>query len=151
VVRGDNLRKSMSSYLAGRIERSDKVTVLVNSEVCRVDGNGRLERVTVCDRSTGKKQTCECNGVFVMIGAVPKTSWLPPEIARDEKGFIITGQELVKRKLWHEDWRPPFYLETSCPGIFAAGDARSGSVKRVASAVGEGSMAVAFVHEYLAL
>jgi thioredoxin reductase (NADPH) len=150
VVRGDDLRKSMSSYLARRIEQSPKITLLLNSEICKIDGSEHLERITIVDRATGKSQEKEVSGIFVMIGAVPHTSWVPETIARDSKGFIMTGQQLVQEGKWKLD-RPPFYLETSCPGVFAAGDARCNSVKRVASAVGEGSMSVAFVHQFLAL
>ncbi len=150
IVRGDDLRKSMSSYLARRIEQSPKITLLLNSEICSIEGTEHLERITVADRATGKSQQKDVSGIFVMIGAVPHTSWIPETIARDSKGFIMTGQQLVQEGKWKLD-RPPFYLETSCPGVFAAGDARCNSVKRVASAVGEGSMSVAFVHQYLAL
>lgn len=150
VVRGDSLRKTMSSYLANRIERSDKITVMLNSEVCALHGDASLEKATIVDRKTGAYCEEPIAGIFVMIGAVPHTDWLPAEIARDGKGFVLTGQGTVQEGKWTQD-RPPFLLETSCPGVFAVGDARSSSVKRVASAVGEGSMAVAFVHQFLAM
>lgn len=150
VVRGSDLRKNMSSYLAARIEASDDITVLLNSEICAIEGEERVETVAIVDRKSGKYRKEAVAAVFVMIGAIPLTDWLPEKIACDEKGFILTGQELVQRGLWTEK-RPPFFLECSCPGVFAAGDVRCGSVKRVASAVGEGSMAVAFVHQFLAL
>jgi thioredoxin reductase (NADPH) len=150
VVRGGDLRKTMSSYLASRIERSDRVTILTNCEVCDLHGDDYLSGASIIDRRSGEIRKSEIGGMFVMIGAVPHTEWLPDKIARDEKGFIITGQDLVERGLWTQS-RPPFFLETSCQGVFAAGDARTSSVKRVASAVGEGSMAVAFVHQFLAL
>ncbi|HWD38896.1 MAG TPA: FAD-dependent oxidoreductase [Fimbriimonas sp.] len=150
VVRGDDLRKSMSSYLARRIETSDKIRVLLNSEVCALHGDDYLEACTIADRKSGKKLKENISGIFVMVGAVPHTDWLPETICRDEKGFILTGDQLVQEGRWSQP-RTPFFLETSCPGVFAVGDARSGSVKRVASAVGEGSMAVAFIHQFLAL
>jgi len=148
VVRGDDLRKSMSSYLARRIEQSEKISVLLCSEICELIGDTHLEKVRIVDRVTGKNRVQAVTGVFVMIGAVPHTDWLPGSIIRDSKGFICTGQQLVQDANWTLS-RPPYYLETSCPGVFAAGDARAGSVKRVASAVGEGSMAVTFVHQFL--
>jgi thioredoxin reductase (NADPH) len=150
VVRGDDLRKTMSSYLARRIEGSNKITVLTSSEICELHGNGHLEGALIADKKSGGSKEEKISGVFVMIGAVPHTQWLPDRIARDQKGFIHTGPPLVQKGLWGQD-RAPFFLETSCPGVFAAGDARCDSVKRVASAVGEGSMAVAFVHQFLAL
>ncbi len=150
VVRGADLRKTMSSYLATRIEQSDKITVLLGSEICQMEGDSFLSSVTIRERESGQARTEEIAGVFVMIGADPRTGWLPETIQCDPKGFVLTGQSVVKAGKWQKD-RPPFHLETSCPGVFAAGDIRSDSVKRVASAVGEGSMSVAFVHQYLAL
>ncbi len=150
VIRGDDLCKTMSSYLARRIESSPKITVLLNSEICELRGDGHLEEALVVNRKTGQSKAKKISGVFVMIGAVPHTHWLPERIVRDPKGFIRTGPSLLAKGYWKEQ-RPPFFLETTCPGVFAAGDARCDSVKRVASAVGEGSMAVAFVHQYLAL
>jgi thioredoxin reductase (NADPH) len=150
VVRGDDLRKTMSSYLAQRIEHSEKITVMLNSEICSLEGTDSLEAATIVDRKTGGSRREELAGIFVMIGATPHTSWLPKAISLDDKGFILTGPALVQKGLWKQA-RQPLYLETSCPGVFAVGDARACSVKRVASAVGEGSMSVAFIHEYLAL
>ncbi|MHB8635574.1 MAG: FAD-dependent oxidoreductase [Fimbriimonadaceae bacterium] len=148
VVRGSDLRKTMSSYLARRIEQSQRITVLLNSEICELRGDGFLEGATIVDQATKQRRTEDLAGIFVMIGAVPRTEWLPDSIKRDDKGFVVTGQAIAT-----SEWplsRPPYYLETSCPGVFAAGDVRSASVKRVASAVGEGSMSVAFVHQFLA-
>jgi len=150
ILRGDDLRKTMSSYLARRIETSPKITLLLNSEICELRGEDHVEEALIADRKTGGSRVEKIAGVFVMIGAVPHTQWLPDKIARDSKGFIYTGPGLIQKGLWSEQ-RPPFFLETTCPGVFAAGDARHDSVKRVASAVGEGSMAVAFVHQYLSL
>jgi len=100
------------------------------------------------NKKTGQRRTIAAPGLFSFIGAVPRTDWLPPDVERDPKGFVRTGADLVRSPHWSRH-RPPFLLETSRAGVFAAGDVRSGSVKRVASAVGEGSMAVQFVHEYL--
>jgi thioredoxin reductase (NADPH) len=150
IVRGDDLRKNMSSYLASRIERSDKITVLLHSEISEIRGENYVDSITIKTAPSGEVRSEEVGAIFVMIGAVPHTSWLPESIVRDSRGFILSGQQLVQEKKWKLD-RPPLYLETSCPGVFAAGDARAASVKRVASAVGEGSMAVAFVHQFLAL
>jgi len=149
VVRGDSLRKTMSSYLATRIERADNITVLLNSEICGCKGEHTLDCATIVDRKTGEYRTENISGIFVMIGAMPHTAWLPEKIALDEKGFILTGPSVAQSGKWTEN-RPPLFLETSCPGVFAVGDARATSVKRVASAVGEGAMAVALVHQYLA-
>jgi thioredoxin reductase (NADPH) len=150
VVRANNLRKDMSSYLARRIESSEKIEVRLNSEVAALAGETRLRLVTLRNKIDGAEQTIEATGVFVMIGANPNTSWIPDQVAKDSKGFILTGRDLTGASAWNQS-REPFFLETSCPGIFAVGDARSGSVKRVASAVGEGSMAVALIHKFLSL
>jgi thioredoxin reductase (NADPH) len=138
----------MSSYLAQRIEQTPNVEILRNTEVTRMVGDGHLAAVVLTDKKTGEKRTIRTPAVFSFIGAVPRTDWLPPEVERDEKGFVRTGLALSQSRYWTAK-RPPFFLETSRPGVFAAGDVRSGSVKRVASAVGEGSMAVQLVHEYL--
>jgi thioredoxin reductase (NADPH) len=148
VLRGDDLYKSMSSYLAHRIEQTANIELLCNTAIRRMRGDGRLSAVEVVNGQTGEERTVETPAVFSFIGAVPRTDWLPPEIERDAKGFVRTGPPLAKSPHWTAG-RQPFLLETSRPGVFAAGDVRSGSVKRVASAVGEGAMAVQFVHEYL--
>jgi thioredoxin reductase (NADPH) len=148
VVRGDDLYKSMSSYLARRIEQTARIELLCNTTIRRMRGDGRLSAVEMVNAQTGEERTVETPAVFSFIGAMPRTDWLPPEIERDAKGFVRTGPTLAKSPHWTLG-RSPFLLETSRPGVFAAGDVRSGSVKRVASAVGEGAMAVQFVHEYL--
>lgn len=152
VVRGDSLTKSMSSYLIEQIEGTPNIAVLVNSEITEVRGTDHLEGVTVVNRVTGASQASDAAGVFIFIGALPHTSWLPSEIERDQYGFILTGPDLMRDgkppKGWNLD-RQPFLLESSVPGIFVAGDVRHRSVKRVASAVGEGSIAVQFIHQYL--
>jgi thioredoxin reductase (NADPH) len=138
----------MSSYLARRIEQTANIEVLRNTTIRRMRGDGRLAAVEVVNDKTGEGRTVETPAVFSFIGAVPRTDWLPPEVERDARGFVRTGPALAASPHWTAR-RPPFLLETSRPGVFAAGDVRSGSVKRVASAVGEGAMAVQFVHEYL--
>jgi thioredoxin reductase (NADPH) len=148
VIRGDNLYKDMSSYLARRIEQTPNVEVLLNTEVRRMSGDGHLSEVELVNTKTGEVWTIKTPALFSFIGAVPRTDWLPPEIERDTKEFIRTGPALSQSPHWTAR-RQPFLLETSHPGVFAAGNVRAGSVKRVASAVGEGAMAVMFVHEYL--
>ena len=148
VVRGDNLYKDMSSYLAQRIEDTPNIEVLLHTEVRRMHGENFLTSVELVNNKTGESRTLQTPAVFSFIGAVPRTDWLPKEIATDPKGFVRTGLGLLRSGNWRAK-REPFLLETSQPGVFAAGDVRSGSIKRVASAVGEGSMAVQFVHEYL--
>jgi len=148
VIRGDDLYKHMSSYLAKRIEQTPNIELLRNSTVQRMNGDGHLNSIEIVNSKTGEKRTVETTAVFSFIGAVPRTDWLPPEIERDGKGFIRTGPSLAQSPHWTGK-RQPFLLETSRAGVFAAGDVRSDSVKRVASAVGEGAMAVQFVHEYL--
>jgi thioredoxin reductase (NADPH) len=147
VIRHEDLYEDMSSYLAERIERTPNIEILRNSEVRRMAGETHLREVDIVNRKTGEVRTIKTPAVFSFIGAVPRTDWLPPEIERDEKGFIRTGTALPT-SAHGTGRRPPFLLETSRPGVFAAGDVRAGSVKRVASAVGEGAMAVQFVHEY---
>ncbi len=147
-IRGDDLYKNMSSYLAGRVESTPNIQVLRNTEVRRLEGDGSLEQVELVNRKTNEVQRLSCPAVFSFIGAVPRTDWLPAEIERDARQFVMTGPSLAPSLHWTPK-RAPFLLETSRPGVFAAGDVRAGSVKRVASAVGEGSMAVQFVHEHL--
>ena len=148
LIRGNDLYKSMSAYLAHRIEQTPNVEVLLNTTVRRMSGDGHLASVEIVNNETGETRTIETPAVFSFIGASPHTDWLPPEIERDEKKFVRTGPAMSQSTHWRVR-RQPFLLETSRPGVFAAGDVRSGSVKRVASAVGEGAMAVQFVHEYL--
>jgi thioredoxin reductase (NADPH) len=148
LIRGDDLYKNMSSYLARRIEETPNIELVRNTTIRRMNGNGHLGSVNLVSSKTGEERTVETPGVFSFIGADPRTSWLPPEIERDGKGFVRTGMDLAHSPYWTSG-RQPFLLETSRPGVFAAGDVRSGSVKRVASAVGEGAMAVQFVHERL--
>jgi len=148
LIRGDDLYKNMSSYLARRIEQTANIELVSNTTIRRMNGDTHLVSVETVNSKTGEERTVETPGVFSLIGADPRTNWLPPEIERDAKGFVRTGAAVADSRHWTQR-RQPFLLETSRPGVFAAGDVRSGSVKRVASAVGEGAMAVQFVHECL--
>ena len=149
VIRGDDLSKSMSSYLARRVQARENIELLSHTEIRKMSGNKMLESVELENTQTRERRVVETPAVFSMIGAKPCTDWLPPQIERDEKGFIKTGHAVAQAPAWKESKRPPGPLETSCPGIFAAGDVRSGSVKRCAAAVGEGGMAIAGVHDAL--
>jgi thioredoxin reductase (NADPH) len=151
VCRGADLRQDMSRYLADRVERTPTVEVAMNSEVRELVGDRTLEAVTVEDRKTGRQWRVEARAMFVFIGAEPHTGWLDGQLDLDEKGYVLTGPDAkasadLRGQTLH---RMPRMLETVRPGIFAVGDVRSGSVKRVASAVGEGAMAVRLVHEHL--
>lgn len=146
VVRGRSLSTSMSDYLVRQIEAAANITVLLNTEIIDGDGDAHLEGLMLRDNLTGATRTVEAAALFVLIGADPCTEWLPETIRRDSHGFILTGQDV--RAGWALE-RPPLHLETSLPGVFAAGDARSRSMKRVAAAVGEGGTVISLVHEYL--
>jgi thioredoxin reductase (NADPH) len=149
VVRGAELSKGMSSYLWRRVEAKKNIEVLYHTEIRQMSGGARLKSVELENVQTGVHRTVPATAVFSMIGAMPCTHWLPPEIERDEKGFIKTGLAVAGAPAWQGLGRQPAALETSRPGIFAAGDVRSGSVKRCAAAVGEGGMAVEGVHQAL--
>ena len=152
LYRGDSLAKSMSRYLIDTIEDTPNITVRANAEVAAAHGDEQLERITVRDTAGGADEEMKLAAMFVFIGARPQTEWLPDDVARDKRGFVLAGSELLLedvRPRWRLE-RNPYLLETTMPGLFVAGDVRSQSMKRVASAVGEGSMAVSFVHEYLA-
>src|SRR5262249_8521530 len=136
VIRGDDITKKMSDYLSRRVQAQPNIEILYRTEVRKMFGDQRLEQVELENTKTGERQTIKTPAVFSMIGARPCTEWLPPEIERDEKGFIKTGAEVADAPAWRENKRRPAPLETSLPGIFAAGDVRSGSVKRCAAAVG---------------
>ena len=148
LYRGDNLEKSMSHYLIDQLATRTNIDVRVHREVVAADGEASLEAIEVRDTETGETTRLESGGLFIFIGADAETGWLPSEIALDHRGFVLTGPDLAAAGAWPLD-RDPYLLETSVPGIFACGDVRSGPVKRVAAAVGEGSMAIAFVHQYL--
>ena len=152
LVRANSLAASMSDYLIREIEATENVEVRLRTRVVGGGGEGRLEHLTLEDSVFGRTETVSASALFVLIGAEPHTDWLPEEIKRDEKNFLVTGQDLLRNVRLPEGWplkRPPMLLETSMPGVFAAGDVRHASVKRVASAVGEGSIAIQLVHEYL--
>lgn len=148
VVRGDALEKSMSQYLIDQIRSKSNIRVALRSEITGVRGGAQLDEVDIRDGASGNSRTEGSGGVFVFIGADAETDWLPREVVRDGRGYILTGTHLPKEAGWREN-RDPYLLETSVPGIFACGDVRFGPVKRVAAAVGEGSMAIAFIHQYL--
>ena len=150
VVRGDDITKKMSDYLSRRVQAQPNIEILYRTEIRKMFGGQKLEQVELENTRTGERRTVKTPAVFSMIGARPCTEWLPPEIERDEKGFIKTGADVADALAWRENKRRPAPLETSLPGIFAAGDVRSGSVKRCAAAVGEGGMAVAGIHMSLA-
>jgi thioredoxin reductase (NADPH) len=148
LARGEGIGKSMSSYLSEQLAARSNIEVLTRTEAVAAHGRDALEAIEVRNTETGETTRLESGGVFIFIGADAETDWLPPEIALDDHSFVLTGSEVRVAGRWELD-RDPYLLETSAPGIFACGDVRSGPVKRVASAVGEGSMAIAFVHQYL--
>jgi len=153
LVRSDGLAQTMSRYLIRRIEESPNITLLTNTEITSLAGNDHLESVEWRNNKTREVETHTITALFSMIGAVPNSAWLEGCVACDAAGFIKTGSDLSIEDLERAHWplsRPPFLLETSLPGVFAVGDVRAGNVKRVASAVGEGSIAVSFVHQVLA-
>lgn len=153
LVRSNSLAETMSRYLIQRISENPAIELRLNSEIVHLDGDTRLERVQWIDKTTGETSTQEIRHVFIMAGASPRTEWLRGCVALDDKGFILTGRDLVNSAANDVAWtlaRAPQLLETSLPGVFAVGDVRSGSVKRVASAVGEGAIAVHLVHRALA-
>lgn len=155
LIRADSLSKSMSHYLIEQIEATRNIKVRSHTEVVEAHGDDRLESITVLNTATGVKETLRTNALFIFIGALPHTEWLEGVVQRDSKGFILTGPDLEKQggdghrpPGWSLD-RDPFWLECRTPGVFAAGDVRRGSVKRVAAGVGEGATAVQFIHQYL--
>jgi thioredoxin reductase (NADPH) len=152
VVMESRLDENMSRYLADRITQDPRIEVYLHTLVEELEGeHGRLHAVVVRDTETGERQRLPARDLMVFIGGIPSTSWLPDSVTVDAGGYIVTGPEARREPVAGETSLPrPMLLETSLPGMFAAGDVRSGSVKRVASAVGEGSMAVRMVHEYLA-
>ncbi len=148
VVRGDSLEKSMSRYLIDQLRAKSNIRTQLHAEVVAAHGGTHLTSIDIRDNAAATTQRHECAGLFIFIGADAETDWLPAEIARDRRGYVLTGDDTVKAGRWTQD-RDPYLLETSMPGVFACGDVRLSPVKRVASAVGEGSMAIAFVHKFL--
>ena len=148
VVRGDSLEKSMSQYLIDQLRGKSNIAVHLQSEVQAVYGDTHLTAIDIRESTSQVARRYDCGGLFVFIGADADTEWLPSAIARDARGYVLTGNDVLKHGSWSHS-RDPYLLETSVPGVFACGDVRLSPVKRVASAVGEGSMAIAFVHQYL--
>ncbi len=154
VVRRDSLRDTMSQYLIDQIEKTPNIRLRPRTEIERVEGDGHVERVGLTSLDDGVCRVEEADALFVFIGTRPRSDWLPPDVLRDAKGFVLTGRDLMAAEAYPRIWkepREPLPLETSVPGVFAAGDLRAGAMNRVASAVGEGSMVVRLAHEYLAL
>jgi len=153
VIRRNSLDSTMSHYLIDQLKKTNNITLIPNSVIVETQGTNRLERVKLENIKTGEKKTSEAVALFIFIGAKPVTDWIKLNIIRDSKGFIVTGRDLFKsdnfKKVWKLE-RDPYLLETCIPGIFSAGDVRAGAMNRVASAVGEGAMAIKLVHEYLA-
>ncbi|MCU0493706.1 MAG: FAD-dependent oxidoreductase [Chloroflexaceae bacterium] len=152
LVRGSSLEAKMSQYLVDRIRQTENIEVLLETEVAEVHGSDHVEGVTLLDCRSNARQQCPATALFIFTGAAPRTEWLGEVVRRDKNGFVLTGSALLENGKPPKEWpleRPPFLLESSLPGLFVVGDVRANSVKRVASAVGEGSIAVQFVHEYL--
>jgi thioredoxin reductase (NADPH) len=152
LVRGKSLEHSMSYYLIQQLEAVQNISVRTCTEIVGATGSEHLETLTMRDNITGERETVDAGWLFVFIGAAPRTEWLDGVVTRDSRGFVVAGPDLAVAGEPPQGWeleRPPYHLETSVPGVFVAGDARAESAKRVASAVGEGAMAVMLVHRYL--
>ncbi|HWD83637.1 MAG TPA: FAD-dependent oxidoreductase [Kribbella sp.] len=149
LVRGERLENSMSRYLVDKITTAGNIEVRCRTEVVGCRGDGHLEALTLADRRSGRGEEVLASWLFIFVGAIPRTEWLGDSVVRDALGFVVTGPDLVAQQRWPLP-RPPYALETSVPGVFAAGDVRLDSMKRVASAVGEGAMSIYLVHRYLA-
>jgi thioredoxin reductase (NADPH) len=152
VVRGSSLSSTMSQYLIDQIKETPNIQIWPHASVSEAHGETHLEEISFLCSDTGKVERVPANGMFIFIGALPRTDWLADVVERDERGFILTGPDLIREGQRPKGWaldRDPFLLETNVPGLFAVGDVRHGSVKRVASGVGEGSVAVQFIHQYL--
>lgn len=154
VVRRNTLSETMSQYLIDQIAKTPNISLQLRTQIERVEGDGHVERIILASLDDGSRQVEEADALFVFVGTRPRGDWLPPEVLRDAKGFVLTGRDLMAAEAYRRTWkerREPLPLETSVPGVFAAGDLRAGAMNRVASAVGEGSMVVRLAHEYLAL
>ncbi|HMF04370.1 MAG TPA: NAD(P)/FAD-dependent oxidoreductase, partial [Acidimicrobiia bacterium] len=150
LARGDSLERSMSYYLIRQIDEVPNIDVRLNTEVIEAHGSQHLEGLTLCNNQGGAQETVRAGYLFVFIGAEPRTGWLDGVVARDARGFVVTGPDLLHEGQRPGGWeRDPYYLEASVPGVFAAGDVRANSIKRVASAVGEGAMAIQLLHRFL--
>jgi thioredoxin reductase (NADPH) len=152
LVRGSSLSATMSQYLIDQIKQLPKIQIWTHASIAEVHGNSHVEEISVLCSDTNQIERVPADSVFIFIGALPQTDWLGNLVERDERGFILTGPDLIREGNRPKGWtldRDPFLLETNVPGIFAVGDVRHGSVKRVASGVGEGSVAVQFIHQYL--
>jgi len=151
-VRGDSLSSSMSQYLIDQIQDTPNIQLWTHASVAEAHGDRHLEEISVLCSDTGSLERVPASAMFIFIGALPRTDWLASVIERDERGFLLAGPDLIRDGQRPKGWaldRDPFLLETNIPGIFAVGDVRHGSIKRVASGVGEGSVAVQFIHQYL--
>jgi thioredoxin reductase (NADPH) len=152
LIRRDSIKKTAANYLAESIIKTSNIRVHPHTEIASVEGEKVLEKITLKNSQTGEENTVPAKALFIYIGAKPGTSWLNNIVLKDEKGFIITGDDLMKEKLFNNFWkleRKPFMPETSVPGIFASGDVRSTALTGISSAVGEGAMAIRFVRKYL--
>jgi thioredoxin reductase (NADPH) len=149
IVRSDSLGNKMSAYLVDQIGAIDNIEVLTSTQVLEVLGEEGVEQIHIKNTATDVEETLDASALFIFVGAIPHSTFVKDLVAMNDKGFIYTGADvLALTDTWHED-RDPYHLETSVPGVFAAGDVREGAVRRVASAVGEGSVSVSFVHGYL--
>jgi thioredoxin reductase (NADPH) len=152
LIRGPSLAATMSRYLIDQIAKTPNIQLQFHSQVVGASGEGRLEEISIHCSASGETSKTSANALFIFIGAMPNTAWLEGIVMRDDAGFILSGTDLMKDGKPPKGWtldRPPALLETNVPGIFVVGDVRRGSVKRVASGVGEGSIAIQFVHQYL--
>lgn len=152
LVRGESLSSTMSRYLIDQVQETPNIQLWTHAGVVEAHGETHLEEISVLCSDTGKVERVPANAMFIFIGASPRTDWLADLLERDERGFLLTGPDLIRDGQRPKGWTPdrdPFLLETNVPGVFAVGDVRHGSIKRVASGVGEGSVAVQFIHQYL--
>jgi thioredoxin reductase (NADPH) len=152
LVRGESLSSTMSQYLIDQVKETPNIQLWTHASVAEVHGETHLEEISVLCSDTNKTERVPANAMFIFIGALPRTDWLGDVVERDERGFLLTGPDLIRDGQRPKGWtldRDPFLLETNIPGIFSVGDVRHGSIKRVASGVGEGSVAVQFIHQYL--